>query len=177
MVCFVDDADFDITEVTVTLLDEIGQPPGQATTMSVRARRAATCRLCGLPPNTVTTLSPIASARGTIAAWTWLASSRVGTSTRPRGRHAIVWPPARTVTSGIANASVLPEPVRPRPSTSRPASASGSVMAWIGNGVVMPVLASAAVTSRGTPRDANVTTPGWPRCPGRAASRRFDGQN
>ncbi len=38
----------------------------------------------------------------------------------------------------IAKARVLPEPVGARPETSRPASASGSVAAWIGNGVVMP---------------------------------------
>ncbi len=33
---------------------------------------------------------------------------------------------------------VLPEPVRPRPRTSRPASEFGRVAAWIGNGVVTP---------------------------------------
>ncbi len=43
---------------------------------------------------------------------------------------------------------VLPEPVRPRPSTSRPASEFGRVAAWIGNGEVTPcrvnVLSNAA---------------------------------
>ena len=33
---------------------------------------------------------------------------------------------------------VLPEPVRPRPRTSRPARESGSVAAWMGVGSVMP---------------------------------------
>src|SRR6266516_4173879 len=133
--------------------------PGQATTISVRARRAATCRLWGVPPKTVTTVSPTAWASGARTAWTWLASSRVGTSTRPRGRQAMVWPPANAVTSGIENAIVLPEPVRPRPSTSRPASASGSVAAWIGKGVVIPASVSTPATGAGTPRDAKLTAP------------------
>ncbi len=131
--------------------------PGQATTISVRARRAATCRLWGVPPKTVTTVSPTAWASGARTACTWLASSRVGTSTRPRGRQAMVWPSAKAVTSGMENAIVLPEPVRPRPSTSRPASASGSVAAWIGNGVVIPTSASTLTTGAGTPRDAKLT--------------------
>ena len=41
----------------------------------------------------------------------------------------------RRATSGSANAIVLPLPVRPRPSTSRPARESGSVAVWIGNAV------------------------------------------
>ena len=88
----------------------------------------------------------------------------------------MVWPPASAVTSGMENAIVLPEPVLPRPSTSRPASASGRVAAWIGNGVVMPAPASAATTAGGTPREAKVTPGaeepgvlGLPRCPRRAA--------
>ena len=43
---------------------------------------------------------------------------------------------------GSANARVLPEPVLPRPSTSRPARVSGSVSTWIGNAVVLPSAAS-----------------------------------
>src|ERR1700691_4943160 len=39
---------------------------------------------------------------------------------------------------------------------SRPAMASGSVAAWMGNGTVMPVLASTATSDGGTPRLAKV---------------------
>ena len=46
--------------------------------------------------------------------------------------------PASRASIGRPKASVLPEPVSARPSRSRPASASGSVAAWIGNGVLMP---------------------------------------
>src|SRR6478672_12727339 len=60
----------------------------------------------------------------------------------------------------MENAIVLPEPVRPRPSTSRPASASGSVAAWIGKGVVIPTSASTPTTGEGTPRDAKLTAAG-----------------
>src|SRR2546429_498561 len=44
--------------------------PGQAATISVRARRAATCRLGGEPPKIVTTVSPTAWASGARTAWT-----------------------------------------------------------------------------------------------------------
>ena len=49
----------------------------------------------------------------------------------PEPDRAILLPdgvsPASLETNGMENASVLPEPVRPRPSTSRPSSVSGSV--------------------------------------------------
>ncbi len=104
----------------------------------------------------------MARASGRRTAWTWLASSRVGTRIRPRGRPAMVYPSARAATRGMQNASVLPEPVWPRPSTSRPASVSVSVAAWIGNGAMMPPSASVVTTGAGTPRSAN-ERPGWIR--------------
>ena len=82
-----------------------------------------------MPPKMVATVRSIAWASGASTAWTWLASSRVGTRTRPRGRPALVNPSASLATMGIENPSVLPEPVRPRPRMSLPASASGSVAA------------------------------------------------
>ena len=54
--------------------------------------------------------------------------------------------PARRVSIGRPKASVLPEPVCARPSTSRPASASGRARAWMANGVV-----DAAAGQRGRP--------------------------
>jgi hypothetical protein len=68
----------------------------------------------------------------------WAASSRVGASISARGRPCGRARPGcgrSRATTGSAKAKVLPEPVRPRPSTSRPASESGSVAAWIGVGV------------------------------------------
>jgi hypothetical protein len=105
MICFVEHGDLDIAEVAVVLPDEIGQPPRQATTISARLRSAVTCGFCGVPPKMAATLSPMASASGARTAWTWVASSRVGTRTRPRGRHAIVYPPASLATSGRENPS------------------------------------------------------------------------
>ncbi len=131
--------------------------PGQATTTSARSRRAATCGCCETPPKIAVTLRPVAWASGARTAWTWLASSRVGTSTSPRGRHAMVCPSASLAASGMENPSVFPDPVRPRPRMSRPARASGSVATWIGNGCVIPPLASAAASGAGTPREPNVT--------------------
>ena len=54
-------------------------------------------------------------------------------------------------TSGTANASVLPEPVRERASTSRPASASGSTSDWIANGRSKPRMRRASATGSETP--------------------------
>ena len=60
------------------------------------------------------------------------------------------------MTSGMENASVLPLPVLPRPRTSRPASVSGRVSTWIGNGAVMPCCASTLVRDSGTPSSSKV---------------------
>ena len=68
---------------------------------------------------------------------TCCASSRVGTSTRPRGalpRRRGSTSAASRVSRGRPNASVLPDPVWARPSTSLPASASGSARRWMANG-------------------------------------------
>ena len=134
--------------------------PGQATTMSARLRRAATCAFCPMPPKMVATVRPVAWASGASTAWTWLASSRVGTSTRPRGRPALVYPSASPATSGIENASVFPDPVRPRPRMSRPANASGSVAAWIGKGTVMPAPVSTSSRGPGTSSSAKLVRTG-----------------
>ena len=100
-----------------------------------------------------------------------MASSRVGTRTRARGRRgARLRPSARRVSVGRPNASVLPEPVWPRPSTSLPARASGMVAVWIGKGVVMPSRASRS-TSRGAVRGRRTRCPRQ-RCPDPPAARR-----
>ena len=57
-------------------------------------------------------------------------------------------------------ASVLPEPVWPRPNMSRPAIASGSVAVWMGNGAVIPADFNAGRMAECTPRSLNDT--GYP---------------
>ena len=127
---------------------------------------------------------PYICASGISTSLIWLASSRVGASTRPRGcgrkssaRRSSACPlrtcstswrnwlmfsyssastsPSRA-TSGIENARVLPEPVRPRPRMSRPARESGRVSAWIGKAVFLPSAASTRTNGPGTPSSANV---------------------
>src|SRR5699024_12501256 len=46
------------------------------------------------------------------------------------------------------------EPVRPRPSTSRPDSAAGGVASWMGVGVTMPASVRTVSREEGTPRSA-----------------------
>ena len=62
------------------------------------------------------------------------------------------------ISIGRPNPSVLPDPVLALPQTSRPASASAMVMAWIGKAVSMPSLASASQRSGLTPRETNVVS-------------------
>ena len=66
------------------------------------------------------------------------------------------------VTNGMAKAMVLPEPVLPRPNTSRPASVSGRVASWIGNGDTAPSLVSTGSSVAGTPSSAKLAD----GCPG-----------
>ena len=84
-------------------------------------------------------------------------AARARGSGRGRGRAGgAAWarPPARRDSSARPKARVLPEPVWPRPSRSRPARVSGRVAAWIGNGAVKPPAVSARSTGSGRPSSA-----------------------
>ena len=62
---------------------------------------------------------------------------------------------------GRPKARVLPEPVCARPSTSRPASASGRARAWMANGCGRcPARASAVTSGPGSPSSAKVAAAG-----------------
>ena len=56
---------------------------------------------------------------------------------------------------GTPNASVLPEPVRARPHTSRPSMATGIASVWILNGWANPAAARPSSMRAGTPSSAN----------------------
>src|SRR5699024_2517432 len=62
----------------------------------------------------------------------------------------------RRATMGMENASVLPEPVLPRPRTSRPARVSGRVSCWMGKASTLPSAARTRAIGAGTPSCANV---------------------
>ncbi len=137
--------------------------PGVATTMSTPRRSCCTWPCWLTPPKIVMTLRPATVASGSMTSRIWLASSRVGARIRPRGWPGWVRPAgpdgtrrARRATSGSAKARVLPEPVRPRPSTSLPARVSGRVAVWMANGAVMPRLVSGLTRAAGTPSSTKV---------------------
>jgi hypothetical protein len=99
--------------------------------------------------------------RPTLRAIGWIvrsicsASSRVGArisafGLRPNARRLPAWLRSTASTSGAPNAMVLPEPVRPRASTSLPARIGAIVAAWIGNGAAAP--SSARVRTMLSPR-------------------------
>ena len=123
--------------------------------MSTPRWNAFSCGPYAIPPATRARLRPWVRASGANTSATWSASSRVGTRTRERAQPDGAAEPVSVVIMGRPKPSVLPEPVRPRPSTSRPASASGMVADWIGKGSVMPAPASADTRPFGTPRPAN----------------------
>ena len=112
--------------------------PGQATSTSTPSRIAWTCGRWPTPPKTsawrirmwlpyVSRLLP-----------TWVASSRVGVSTRTRAVFGRIRRGSRCSASriGSENAAVLPVPVCAQPSKSRPCNSRGIAWAWIGEGVV-----------------------------------------
>ena len=123
--------------------------------MSTPDLSAAACPPCGTPPKIVVTRRSLTAANGCSVAAIWLASSRVGARTSPDGRDGRRGCPASLLTIGIEKASVLPLPVLPRPRTSWPASVSGSVSIWMGNGWVIPRAASTSMSGSPTPRSAN----------------------
>ena len=122
--------------------------PGVATRMCERAAFWAWPWM-PTPPKAVATRRPLERASAAVSSATCMASSRVGTSTRPAGTLA-----SREMrsTMGIANAIVLPLPVGDLARTSRPARASGRTSSWIGKGAEMPRCASAAQTCSDAPR-------------------------
>ena len=130
--------------------------PGVATTRSTPRFNASICLPYGAPPNTQQSFRPSASPSGRSASATCMASSRVGTSTRARGAFDIRIEPdvARRASIGRPKAIVLPPPVWARPSTSRPANASGIACDWIANGFSMPRLLSAITSAFGRPSSA-----------------------
>ena len=156
VVRFVDHADLDVTQVTVALLDQVGQAPRAGDDDVGPAAQRGHLRMLG----------DAAEDGGDTEAhrarqWHENGLDLAGQLTG-RHQHQPAWaachsvPPASLAASGRENPSVLPDPVRPRPRMSRPSRASGSVAAWIGKGVVIPVLASTATSGGGTPRELNV---------------------
>ncbi|OAR25334.1 hypothetical protein A8W25_06790 [Streptomyces sp. ERV7] len=134
--------------------------PGVATSTSAPRRSAFACLVSESPPTTVVSRKLTAVAYGVSASVTCWASSRVGTSTMASGAFGSARRPAVRARSARPKARVLPEPVRPRPRMSRPASEFGSVAAWIGNGSVTPCAASVLRSAAGMSRSANAATAG-----------------
>ncbi len=134
--------------------------PGVATTTSAPRFSICAWRPIDIPPTTVASRSRTACANGVRASVTCWASSRVGTRTRASGRRGSARRLAMRASTARPNAMVLPEPVRPRPRTSRPASEFGSVAAWIGNGVVTPWRVSTDSSALGMSSSANDSAAG-----------------
>ncbi len=128
--------------------------PGVATTMSTPLREASICFFIEAPPYTASTRRFRTAPSHSSCSVTWLASSRVGTSTRARGRE--LRGAASSWTIGKPKARVLPDPVFALPVMSRPVRASGIASSWMGNGASMSRRASSAARSSATPRPEKV---------------------
>ncbi len=117
---------------------DAGCDRGRARASPPRPRRRASRRGSAgpWPPRrrAGTTLRPTPLAYLWIASATCIASSRVGTRTRPLVRPRS-WPSSAIRWSmGSAKAAVLPVPVAAWPSTSRPESSTGMASRWTGVG-------------------------------------------
>ena len=70
--------------------------PGQAISTSTPRARALACGFCPTPPNTTVEVSRAGPSSVASDSWIWEASSRVGASTRARGRFGwrreALWP-------------------------------------------------------------------------------------
>ncbi len=82
----------------------------------------------------------------------WMASSRVGASTRARTLRSPAW---MRSTTGTQKAQVLPVPVFARTSRSFPARAGSIIIAWTGVDMAYPRLSSPASTSDEMGKSAN----------------------
>ena len=95
-----------------------------------------------------------------MASATCIASSRVGTSTRPRGRPDDGrGAPASRWIIGSANAAVLPVPVPAWPIRSRPVSSSGIASRWMGVGSSYPRAVTALTSASPRPSASNRMEP------------------
>ena len=163
VVGLVEDGDLDGAEVAVALLDQVLEPAGAGDddveaagerlrpAGSGRRRRRSSSSSCrGRGPAGRRRRRPGWPARG----------SAPGSASAAAWAAACCREAASRATSGRLKARVLPEPVRPRPSTSRPARLSGSVATWIGNGAVMPLAVSTSTSGAGTPRASKVVSVG-----------------
>ena len=127
---------------------------GVATMISTPRSISTTCLWRSAPPYTASTRMPHSLPIGPSTSETCNASSRVGTSTSPWGFPEAAGEEIFDII-GTPNASVFPEPVRARPHTSWPASATGIASVWMANGPANPAAASPASMLAGTPRSAN----------------------
>ncbi|CAM5579601.1 hypothetical protein SBADM41S_10801 [Streptomyces badius] len=134
--------------------------PGVATSTSAPRRRVADCLVIDMPPTTVASRRCTAVAYGVRASVTCWASSRVGTRTMASGARGSLRRPAVRASRARPKARVLPEPVRPRPRMSRPASEFGRVAPWIGKGSVTPCAARVFSSAAGMSRSAKASTDG-----------------
>ncbi len=134
--------------------------PGVATRISAPRRRVADCLVIDMPPTTVASRRFTAVAYGVSASVTCWASSRVGTRTMASGARGSARRPAVRASMASPKARVLPEPVRPRPRMSRPASEFGRVAPWIGKGSVTPCAARVFSSAAGMSRSAKASTEG-----------------
>ena len=158
VVGLVEHGDLDAVERDVPALQVVREPAGAGDDDVDAAAQRGDLRV-GAPrrrrPSGCAGRALVAS--GAIAASIWrgeLAGRRQDQRARAAGPARLLPLAASRARTGRTNAYVLPEPVRPRPSTSRPASESGRVAAWIGNGWVMPALASASTRRGETPSSA-----------------------
>ena len=149
--------DLDVGEVAGALVGVVGEParggdqqvdPALGFGGLAVERHAATTEVTSGPaPSRTAPRRPRPASRA--PRWGRESHGAGATGPPPASRESIARPKAR----------VLPEPVWPRPSRSRPARVSGSVAAWMGNGAVKPPASSARSTGWGRPSSAKVGIP------------------
>ena len=137
--------------------------PGVATRTCTPRRSCSICRPIDVPPTTTPMRRRSASAAGVSASATCCASSRVGTSTSPRGASetepsALA---ARRVSIGRPKAERLAGAgLRAAEHVATARARRAGCSAWIAVGRSMPLRASTATTASGRPKPPNDSTCG-----------------
>jgi hypothetical protein len=123
--------------------------PGVPTTTSIPFFRLFICLSMDCPPYMGTETMPVFAPIWFISWATWMASSRVGTSTRAQG--LLLLPLASFSTMGIPKAAVLPVPVWATPMMSLPFRRGGMAIFCIWVGSSNPMSDSECNTSSESP--------------------------
>mmetsp|Transcript_18827 Transcript_18827/g.47528 ORF Transcript_18827/g.47528 Transcript_18827/m.47528 type:complete len:284 (+) Transcript_18827:711-1562(+) len=129
--------------------------PGVPTMMCGRLASAMACAIMSTPPTSAAHLTPMVLPSASNCSPIWMASSRVGDSTRQNSACGLS---SSSCSTGSAKAPVLPDPVCASPMMSLPCRSCGMACSWMAEGFFQPSPAAASASCECTPSLRNSAT-------------------